>query len=314
MSVCLACVEPLEAGGAGEHHASCLERLFGGPSLPAIDVEVAKLHTAALAMVGRVSISGVQRKISLGLSADRATLQVAVDPARYILKPDAQAFPALPQNELVTMNLARLVGITVPPCALVRLKDGSFAYLIARFDRFPDGRKLRQEDFCQLAERSPKDKYDGSAELCARLVRRFTSEPGVEIARLYRLVVFAWWTGNGDMHLKNFSLLAGSDGRHRLSPGYDLLCTRLAIPDDQLALAVSGKRDKLTRNDLAAYAEYCRLPRRAAERTLGEIADRCDDAVALVERSSLDGEMKGAYAELLRERTRSLKEPTRPAP
>jgi serine/threonine-protein kinase HipA len=53
------------------------------------------------------------------------------------------------------------------------------------------GRKLRQEDFCQLAEKSPKEKYDGSAELCARLVRRYADEPGIELWKLYRLTLFS---------------------------------------------------------------------------------------------------------------------------
>ena len=45
----------------------------------------------------------------------------------------------------------------------------------------------------------------------------------VELLKLYRLLLFDWWSGNGDMHLKNFSLLTGKDGRHRLSPAYDLV-------------------------------------------------------------------------------------------
>ena len=52
--------------------------------------------------------------------------------------------------------------------------------------------------------------YEGSAELCVRLVRKHASEPLVEVSKLYRRLLFVWWTGNGDMHLKNFSLLAVS--------------------------------------------------------------------------------------------------------
>jgi serine/threonine-protein kinase HipA len=302
MSACLSCLEPTE----GDYHPACLDALFGSRAPPQIDAEVAKLHTLALAMVGRTSISGVQRKISLRLSSDRETLQVAMGRSQYILKPRGEAFPALPENEHVTMRIAARAGLEVAPCALVRLKDGTLAYLTARFDRLPSGRKLRQEDFCQLACKPPKDKYDGSAELCARIVGRFASEPLIDMARLYRLLAIAWWTGNGDMHLKNFSLLAGEDGLWRMSPAYDLVCTRLVIPDDVLALPVAGKHDKLRRGTWRKLATYCGLRESAAKRILRGVAASVDDACRLVDRSLLPAEMKQQYTLLLRERATDL--------
>ena len=74
------------------------------------------------------------------------------------------------------------------------------------------------------------------------------------------------------MHLKNFSLLCGEDGLHRLSPAYDLVCTRLVIPDDQLALPVGGKRERLTRHDWLDFAKYAGLPERSAQRVVATIA------------------------------------------
>jgi serine/threonine-protein kinase HipA len=304
MSACLICLDELAA--AGTYHPRCVRRLFGTRRVPVIDVELAKLHTFGLAMVGRTSLSGVQRKISLGLDADRMTLQVAVARARYLLKPAGEVYPSLPENEHVTMRLAKLCRIEIPECGLIRLKDGSLAYLVARFDRPPDGGKLRCEDFCQLALRSPKEKYDGSAELCARLVRRHASEPLVQQRELFRLVLFGWWTGNGDMHLKNFSLLADLDGRQRLSPAYDLLCTRLVIPDDPLALPVGGKRDGITRRTWREYADYCELPRATADRELAAMARAVEPAQRLVARSLLPDEMKADYLALLEQRGRAL--------
>ncbi|MBI2895075.1 MAG: HipA domain-containing protein [Deltaproteobacteria bacterium] len=301
---CLSCLEPTSS----EHgyHPSCLVGLFGTSSPPIVDVDLARLHTLALAMVGRTSISGIQRKISMRLSADRTTLQVAIEGGRFLLKPQAGTYPNLPENEHVTTQIARRAGIEIPPCALFRLKDGSVAYLVVRFDRLPQGGKLRQEDFCQLADKSPKEKYDGSAELCARIVRRFASEPGVALVELFRRNVFAWWTGNGDMHLKNYSLLAGADGRHRLSPAYDQICTRLVIRGDQLALPVGGKRDRLSRKAWLSHAAYCGLAARAAERVLAEIVGALPDGLAVIERSLLDAAMRSEYAALLTERARLL--------
>lgn len=288
------------------YHPRCLKTLFGATRAPAIEVSIAKLHTLALAMVGHTSISGIQRKISVSLSHDRATLQVAVEGGRYILKPQAQTYPHLPENEHLTMRLAALVGLEIPPCGLVRLKDDSIAYIVARFDRPAAGGKVRLEDFCQLAEKSPKEKYDGSAELCARLVKRYASEQLIEVSKLYRLLAFVWWTGNGDMHLKNFSLVASPEGLQRLSPAYDLLCTRLVIEGDQLALPVQGKKDKLTRASWLKLAEYCELKPRPAEGVLDSLASSLDEALGFVERSALPGELKKKYARLLRTRTASL--------
>jgi serine/threonine-protein kinase HipA len=308
MSVCLICLgEPERRPRLGSYHRRCLNELFGASIIPEIDVELAKLHTLGLAMVGRISLSGVQRKISLGLSDDRKTLQVALGPNRYILKPQTETYPSMPENEHVTMKLAALVGIDVPPCGLFPIKDGSMAYLVRRFDRLPTGRKVRQEDFCQLAEKPPKEKYEGSAELCARLVRQYASEPGIEMWKLYRLLLFNWWVGNGDAHLKNFSLLVGLDGLQKLSPAYDLVATRLVIPNDPLALPVGGKKEGLTRGDWRALADYCEIPARAQERVNLNLVRALERADSMIGRSALPESMKGDYRALIRSRTDTLR-------
>lgn len=297
MSACLVCLKP----APGRYHPRCVRPLFGTVKPPEIDLELAKLMTVALAMVGHTSLSGVQRKVSMGL-VGRATLQVAVGGGRYILKPQNPSWPQLPENELLTMRLAERAGIEIPACGLFPLRDGSLAYVVTRFDRPPGGGKLPQEDFCQLAGLSPKEKYDGSAELLVRLVRRYASEPAIDLLRLFRLLVFSWWTGNGDIHLKNFSLLTTADGIRRLSPAYDLLCTRLAIRDDALALPVGGRRDRLAARDFLALAAYAGLPERAALRAIRELIATLDGALGMIERSPLEPEAREAYAALLRER------------
>jgi serine/threonine-protein kinase HipA len=299
---CLVCLDDVPDA----YHPKCLAELFGVKRAPIVDVELAKLHTIAQAMVGHTSISGIQRKISLGLAPDRATLQVAVEGGSFILKPQAQTFPNLPENEHLTMRIAAAAGIEIPPCGLVHLRDGSLAYIVRRFDRVPSGGKLLQEDFCQLGELSPKQKYEGSAELCARIVHRHGSEPIIEALKLYRRVVFTWWTGNGDMHLKNFSLLRGTDGLYRLSPAYDLLCTSLVVEDEQLALSVGGNKRNITPRQWLEYAAYCRVADKAARRVLSEIRDALAPALRLVSRSCLPTEMQERYAAILRERTDTL--------
>ncbi|MEZ6038696.1 MAG: HipA domain-containing protein [Planctomycetota bacterium] len=300
MSRCWSCGEPIAA--AVRYHEHCLEQLFGVGQLPDIDIDTARLHTLALAMVGRASISGVQKKLSLRLDDKRCTLQIAVDGAQFVFKPQAGTFPHLPENEWLTQRLAALVGIDVPPCALLALRDGTLAYVVRRFDR-ADDRKLAMEDFCQLAELAPGAKYSASAEQCGKLVRRYASEPLIELLRLYRQFVFAWWVGNGDMHLKNLALLRHADGRWRLSPAYDQLNTRLVLPDDQQALPVCGKRDNLKTETLRELAERFGIGSKAAERVLREFRDALPTALERVEDAPLPAEMRVVYAATLRQRS-----------
>jgi serine/threonine-protein kinase HipA len=302
---CKVCLDPLPAGET--YHRRCIQRLFGSSRVPIIDVEQSKLHTLAGVMVKHTSISGTQRKISLGFTQDRARLRVPDVGGEYILKPQTGTYPALPENEQLTMQLGALFGLEIPPCGLVTLADDSLAYIVARFDRPTGGGKLRQEDFCQLAIKSPKEKYTGSAELCARLIRRYSGQPGIDLSKLYRQWVFSWWTSNGDLHLKNLALVspgAGSADRvYRLSPAYDLLCTRLVIDDDPMALKMGGRDRRFTRSSWMAFARYCGIPARAADRILGQPRRLLARAERLVERSYLPDAMKRDYILLLRERS-----------
>ena len=254
-------------------------------------------------MVGRITVSGVQRKLSVNLDRKRSTLRVAVGSANYLLKPQANTFPDLPQNEWVTQRLAALAGIEVPPCALLKLTDDSLAYIVKRFDRSDQGEKFAMEDFCQLSELSPGSKYEGSSEQCAKLVHQYASEPMVEVLRLYRQFVFSWWVGNGDMHLKNLALLRDASGRYRLSPAFDLLNTRLVLPDDQLALPMCGKRDNIKTQTLELLAERFRIGAKAALRVRQQLQASLPQALQLLADSPLSDAMRNAYAEQLRERT-----------
>ena len=119
-------------------------------------------------------------------------------------------------------------------------------------------------------------------------------------------MLFIWLTGNGDMHLKNFSVLAGEDGVVRLTPGYDLVCTRLVIPNDPLALSVVGKKDRLGRGDWMQFAAYCGLPEKAATRVLDQMAAVLSPGTKLIGRSFLPAEQIKAFSTLLSDRAAAL--------
>ena len=175
VSVCLACLRP--SPDAVDYHRRCLQRLFGRPVLPRLEIDMQHLHTVGLELAGRVAISGVQRKLALRLSA--GSHDARGRPHRRAASsssPRRRPFPPFQRTSTSPMRLAELAGIPVPPCALVALADGALAFLVLRFDRSETGRKYRMEDFCQLSEKPSKDRYVGSAEQCARR-RRPLSPP-----------------------------------------------------------------------------------------------------------------------------------------
>jgi serine/threonine-protein kinase HipA len=257
-------------------------------------------------MAGKMSIAGAQEKVSLALSPDKRALDVSATGGRYILKPETSRFSFVPQNEQLSMRLARIVAIRVPPFGLMRLKDGTKAYITKRFDRLDDGTKLQVEDFCQLAEKRLRDKYDGSAELCVKILRKYATEPLIEIQKLYRLILFSWWIANGDMHLKNFSLITTPEGIRRLSPAYDLVCTKLVIPEDSLAMSIGGRDKNFTRRKWLDFAAYCEIPERAAKRLIFAQMEALEPALRLISVSFLPDQMKEQYAGFIRENTSLL--------
>lgn len=301
-TICLATLEDELSASAGVH-AKCARALFGTSTVPSIELDPEQLYLFGQQMAGRTTLSGVQSKVSLGWH--QKTLRVRAPIGAYILKPQSATYPELPQNEHVCMRIAELAGLEVARCGLVRLSNDSLALIVARFDR-EDERRIPMEDFCQLSEKLPREKYAGSAELCARIVKRFAAEPRIDALRLFRQVLISWWIGNGDLHLKNLALLSRDPLRPKLSPAYDMLSTQLVIAGDPLALPVRGKRANLDRADWLAFAEYNELPPKLAKLELERITNALPAALALVEASFLRAEFRAALADSMSARAGTL--------
>lgn len=191
----------------------------------------------------RASISGVQDKVQL--KRVRGGFAVVESGGDYILKPVprntyAEFASDIPANESLTMDIAEKVfRVRTAEHELVEMKDGEYAYLTRRFDR-RGGERVQQEDFCQLAGRSPEThgenyKYDASYEELAGLVRRFCPASAVENPKVFFLVLFNYVFANGDAHLKNFSLYRSEQGDYVLTPAYDLLNTAVHFPNEPTA-------------------------------------------------------------------------------
>ena len=160
MRNCSICLK--KTGSKEEYHSRCLQTLFGTGHPPQFPYDLGQLYKVGGQMAGKMSISGVQEKVSLKLSPDLSKPQrIAEKGGRFVLKPEPRIYPSLPLNEHLTMLLASLVEIQTPPFGLIRLKDDTRAFIIKRFDRLEDGTKLRMEDFCQLTENAPKRQVRG---------------------------------------------------------------------------------------------------------------------------------------------------------
>jgi len=288
-------------------------------SRPAFDK--AKLEIAA----ERMSISGIQPKVSLALNAGR--LEMVESGGQYILKPRPHGtfrrLEVTPINEHLTMQIARQVfGVVVADNALVAFEDGELAYVVRRFDVQPDGQRLLQEDCAQIAGRSEEThgrnyKYDYSYEEIGELIRRNVATYKVDLERFFELVVFNYLVNNGDAHAKNFSLLRSEQtGAYNLSPAYDLLNTRLHVPDESptaLDLFKDGfETDSYRVNAYYAYDDFVEFARKLglvenrARRILDRFITSQPAVFSLIERSLLPEESKRAYEEHVKDRIRAI--------
>ena len=213
---CLCCGKPIietasEQEKSSQWHNRCVKKFFGTKTLPDIEVSEEVLEQLAIESTNKgLTVPGVQKKMSLHLDNSGATprLSLVNYPTGYILKPQTKEYPCLPEAEYLVMQMAEKAKIKTVPHALIRIKaqDNSFAYITKRIDR-RDGKMLAMEDFCQLDGRLTEDKYKGSYERCAKIIRKYSSRAGLDITELFIRVVFSYIVGNSDMHLKNFSLI-----------------------------------------------------------------------------------------------------------
>ena len=275
-----------------------------------------ELMQEAAARAGRMSIGGVQPKVSAILRASAGRFEVVTTGGRWILKPDNPAYPHLPSNEDLVMRLNATAGVRAAEHALVWARPepgskspGALVYATRRFDRAGRSGKLAVEDFAQLLGLARSAKYDASMERVASAVDQYCTFPAVEKVELFRRVIVAFLCGDEDLHLKNLSVLTEADGLRRLSPAYDCVSTSLVLRQPkQMALTLAGKRDRLTRADLVDYYGSERLGLRGPviTRVLGEISAALPIWRSLIERSFLPGEMQERLGMLIRSRNEVL--------
>ncbi len=258
----------------------------------------------AMQLASKLSIQGVQPKLSVKLTASKGLFEVVEAGGTFIVKPPHQIYEEVPENEDVTMRMAALFGIEVPLHGLMYNKDGTKSYFIKRFDRLSRGHKVAVEDFAQLLNSSRDTKYSSSMENVTSCIEKHTTFPLLEKQKLFCRTLFCFVVGNEDMHLKNFSLIRRQN-RVELSPAYDLLNTSILLKsEEELALPLRGKKSRLTRDDLFSYFAKQRLG--LSDKTVDELSQELVRVFPLwenlIQESFLSDASKEKYLKLLQTR------------
>ena len=268
MSRCLYCYKELSEG-MKDFHPACARKFFGvrmAPELPYVRSQL-----------------GVQAKLSLDINRggrnepDRFTIVGLW--GRFILKPQTQSYRALPELEDVTMHLAEAAKINVVPHSLIRFSDGELCYITRRIDRLPDGHKVAMEDMCQLSERLTEYKYKGSYEQIAKLIRRYSFTPQLDVINFWEVVVFCWITGNADMHEDT----------------------------EELALTLNGKKNRLRKMDFYKAITASGVEEKVIENLARRFSRALPKWFELIDQSFLPDDMKRQYKKLILRRVVMLR-------
>lgn len=266
---------------------------------PALAAALNQRSAAAIDLQGadaRISLAGAQDKASLAIFDDGVPrLPRGTAPSTHILKPDIRRLAKVwhsAANETLVMRIAAACGL---PTAEVFYEPHTQACVVRRFDRLPrpDGtpngtlRRLVQYDLCQLAGTVSERKYEkeGGPGLvqCAALIRRYSSQPALDLRHLLNWLFFNLYVGNNDSHAKNLSVYHLPGRGVMLTPFYDLLCTRLypgLSPSFAFSIDGESRPGAVTRTQVEGLATALNMQPRFVLKLAADLAQRMPGAVA----------------------------------
>lgn len=312
MAKCLYCYRDLESNEK-DFHRRCSKKIFGTSEPPLLPFNHKNLKELAGEVIkSQTTLTGVQPKLSLDLKKGSGDLPQRFTIVglwgRFILKPQTDLYPHLPELEDLTMHLAEEAKINVVPHSLIRFTDGNLGYITRRIDRTENGEKLPMEDMCQLTERLTEYKYKGSYEQIAKTILKYSTFPKLDLVNFWEQVVFSWITGNADMHLKNFSLYSKHKGQYQLTPGYDMVSTAIVIPEDneELALTLNGKKRKIKKEDFIWAMDSSGLDKKIIENIFKKFKTAEREWYDFIDKSFLPDNLKIEYKALIEEKLSKL--------
>lgn len=247
---------------------------------------------------GQFSLAGAQRKTALYWDGRRWGVPSGARPTTHILKPAMPAFEGHPENEHVSLELARALGL---PAAMteVRAFEDQQVIVVTRYDRVATNAgyaRVHQEDFCQALGISPDQKYEnqggpGALQMLS-VIREASQEVDADIETLLRALIFQWLIGGTDAHAKNYAVLFAGGRKVRLAPLYDVASVLPYYPKERarlkLAMQVGGEYllDRIHRRHWARFAKAAGIPEDRVFETIRDMASRLPDAWATVRRSA----------------------------
>lgn len=265
----------------------------------------------------RISISGVQEKLSAVIDKGKIILTPEDVQGKYIIKPvpDYKRLRYrhfMPANEHLTMQIARQVyNIVTAENAMIFFQDETPSYITRRFDVKADDTKIQQEDFASLLGKTKQTdgdnfKYTGSYLDIKDVFTTFVAASQIELAKFFKLVIFNYIFSNGDAHLKNFSLQRTVNGDYILSPAYDLVNSSLHINDSDFALkgglfpqeyysGIYKEKGHPCMDDFVRFGKLLGVPDAQITKIITEFTSEKERVYDLIERSFLDERMKRMY-------------------
>ncbi|AIY01985.1 hypothetical protein ART_2386 [Arthrobacter sp. PAMC 25486] len=179
------------------------------------------------------ALAGLQDKVTASYRHDKDATRA------YLLKFNDGSHARQVETEFLLLTKARALGIPVAEARLVHDGVGQAALLVSRFDRSPSG-PLAVEDCAQLMGLVPSRKFSVPSEAVASAAINMCSSQALAARNIFLQFLFAWLTGNGNLHAKNISVLQQPSGEWRLAPAYDLQCTLAAEIEQGFAAGVPG--------------------------------------------------------------------------
>ncbi|RFO97779.1 toxin HipA [Rhodoferax lacus] len=166
--------------------------------------------------------------------------------------------------ELVVHTLAQSCGLRVPDAMARRFASRHHTFLVKRFDRTAEGRRLHFASAMTLTgHKDGDDESTGVSYLeIARVLMDHGAQTDADLRELWSRIVFNQLVSNTDDHLRNHGCILVSGKGWRLSGAYDMN----PVPGSQgLKLNISEADNALDLDLALSVAPYFRISAKAAK-------------------------------------------------
>jgi serine/threonine-protein kinase HipA len=326
--ICLGCLA-IDKKLRNNYCSKCIKELFNGTIPNPLTFDRVEFTKKRAELSARMSISGVQDKISL--TFEKKDLIPTATNGKYILKPipsgdgHIQNEKDIATNEHLSMLISKnIFKIPTALCGLIKFSDGELAYITKRFDYDEfSNLKYDQEDFAGVMGITPAThgenyKYDACSYLdCARMIKKYIASSIISQEDFFKRIILNYLICNGDAHIKNFSLYSKSDSNeYFLTPNYDLLNTRFHINEKYGDMAIELLDDYTstyeaygyyTYDDFKTFAKYIDLPEIRFNKIMKFIEDSYQEVENLIDKSFLSPKAKEFYKESYKDRMKRVR-------